>query len=645
MCLLIFFSGYKYSQEVTQEKVDEVINQGGISNLIKYIESNNLEAEVSKDYFKQLKISVKKSKTSLKLIATGKIPPEEAVFSGQSILNSFFEEYDFNQLLTSAIFAEDKALMDLALENGALISFKETLMAGLLEKSENIDFIIKNSPDPLYALVSIIRFGNKELREKYLQKYEKSLQGEHVLGFAAYNAVSSGDKENIQYFLNKIASLKDNKDIDQERLPYIYLEAARGAAETGDLNTLQQILPKIKTFESNLVNAAASEGNLHIVEFLFKHLKEENRLTEDDTNDALFGAAQGGHDKIINYAIKNGAKDFNQAQAHASKGGHLKLVKTFEKLGANNFEESFAKASTNGNVDLLEYLRLKLPEDTNLHTVFEKVTEDFDVNALEYLMDLGINDFEFLLIYSAENSNLKLINRAILNGAENFSVASTFLPNKFFEILLQLYSLQKINAEKQITLNKEDVCYNVELKQNIFFKFMPDLKKFSPHVKALKYFKENNQYSKKALLDLEQLLDNKKNSHLAQCKINPELINRISFKLCKKFQAANIDLQASLKKNDELVSLEDFSNNKKISELASQDSTVDLYIKILTNSQLRLPNTFTEHELFDSFKSTTGKKGCGFMNSWAYNALAGKDMLKPKVPSVINEGKLPNKAH
>src|SRR3989344_5466489 len=56
-----------------------------------------------------------------------------------------------------------------------------------------------------------------------------------------------------------------------------------------------------------------------------------------DVNSGMCGAAYGGHKKLVDLFIKNGANDWNCGMRGAAEGGHKELVDLFIKLGANNW--------------------------------------------------------------------------------------------------------------------------------------------------------------------------------------------------------------------------------------------------------------------------------------------------------------------
>ena len=128
-----------------------------------------------------------------------------------------------------------------------------------------------------------------------------------------------------------------------------YREVALGAAETGNLKCIQFALDNGADNYEKIIMICAKYGYLDIIEYIV-NIKGINMYQEIAEISAL-----NKHKNILEYALDRGVKDFRYIANNAAKSGDLNIVKYVVSKCAKYFQEIANYSAYCGYEDIMHY--------------------------------------------------------------------------------------------------------------------------------------------------------------------------------------------------------------------------------------------------------------------------------------------------
>lgn len=198
-------------------------------------------------------------------------------------------------------------------------------------------------------------------------------------------------------FKNKDRSWKDyyllTLHYDSKYFPNKVLEKA---TEKGHVDIIKLFLDnKAKLQGSRAIKIAAKNNNIEILNLLMPE------KYVDLQNDALEGAAEGGHEELIEKLINDGAgrsfRYMTRALTGAIKGRHLELVNKFGKV--SDWNEALVAAAFVGDMDLIN-MALRHAAD-NLPAALNGAAEGGHMNLVTYFIDFINSSVQYTQIGNA----------------------------------------------------------------------------------------------------------------------------------------------------------------------------------------------------------------------------------------------------
>lgn len=200
-----------------------------------------------------------------------------------------------------------------------------------------------------------VRRGYEILAKRYLEALEIEYQS-----FALSEALRDAARLGYLDILDWLLSFNPRQ---------VYL-AIDGAAEAGDIELVDRLLPQVSTRDLGPgIYSAARGGHRHILEQLFRlnsnrmcvavigaaHGNQRQLLAEfleqrpEYLNDALFGAATGGHWDLMEALIKDGAR-IDMGLSGAARGNQVEMAECLIQQGARS---SISQPAQYGSLDVV----------------------------------------------------------------------------------------------------------------------------------------------------------------------------------------------------------------------------------------------------------------------------------------------------
>ena len=123
-----------------------------------------------------------------------------------------------------------------------------------------------------------------------------------------------------------------------------YLSIVMEATIAGHITIIKKMLENMSELNQNyhtnacneVLNYAASDGNIKIITFIIGHAEVHN--TTLDYNWPMAFAAWHGHIDVVKFMIKCGANNFDQTLLYAKAIGHNSIVELMKTHGAKEIE-------------------------------------------------------------------------------------------------------------------------------------------------------------------------------------------------------------------------------------------------------------------------------------------------------------------
>ena len=176
--------------------------------------------------------------------------------------------------------------------------------------------------------------------------------------------------------------------------------------------------------ENDLVQAAAENGHLHVLQWL----KETLTVWRVDRN-VIYQAALRGHLAILQWLYESGREYFelwSEAMDGAAEGGHLECLKWLRSIGSYWNGATSDCAARSGDVNVLRYVIVNGCQYNRL-ILWECALKKGDLASLKYLLedtdvvtdeDLNFFDSDTLNTLAASGTTLETFLWAIKNGCE-----------------------------------------------------------------------------------------------------------------------------------------------------------------------------------------------------------------------------------
>ena len=286
------------------------------------------------------------------------------------------------------------------------------------------DYLLSHKLDAL--LIQYVRTGLKlndyqidkiatirDLRDKYAYNRLLRVDDHNELKKNEYSLLNPAQKEKYYEKMNDESKLKS-------------------AVNFGDLNKVRSIMDGKHTIEDldfikgNLVNRAASNGNLNVLKYFLeeKGIKPRSNLTtasvesgQLDVMKYLLG------DEVVDkegnvYKLKNGMKAYqidDEAVSKAAKSNRLDLVKYLVEKGAE-IGDAVSYAAGTGNLELVEYLIEKgaiIGDSAVYHAA-----ESNNLDLIKYLVKNGGKISDDAVSNAVGTGNLELVEYLVEKGAK-----------------------------------------------------------------------------------------------------------------------------------------------------------------------------------------------------------------------------------
>lgn len=123
-----------------------------------------------------------------------------------------------------------------------------------------------------------------------------------------------------------------------------YLSIVMEATIVGHITIIKKMLENMAELNRNyhtnacneVLNYAASDGNMKIITFIIGHAEIHNKIL--DYNWPMAFAAWHGHIDVVKFMIKCGANNFDQTLLYAKETGHGSIVEFMKTHGAKEIE-------------------------------------------------------------------------------------------------------------------------------------------------------------------------------------------------------------------------------------------------------------------------------------------------------------------
>ena len=187
--------------------------------------------------------------------------------------------------------------------------------------------------------------------------------GADDLGMGLYRACNQGNKEIVNYMINKGANY------------YSLSSACYG----GNKEIIDIIDKKGReTYNDGMANSC-EQGNKEIVEYMI-------HKGANDWNYGLRRACLGNSLEIVKIMIEKGGNNWNESLAFACCGGCIEIVKLMINMGATDFESGLKNACLHGHLKVVKYMIFKGAK--NLNKALKKVYNGLE-NSLNYNLYSG----------------------------------------------------------------------------------------------------------------------------------------------------------------------------------------------------------------------------------------------------------------
>lgn len=230
------------------------------------------------------------------------------------------------------------------------------------------------------------------------------------------------------------------------------------ASKYSTVNVLKYYLNSENKIDPDIIalgfSFASERGDLNLIKFYMEKYRKFIKI-----NDAMAYAARGGHRSIVEYFIRQGAKNWdkglefssegdkkdlirffvskgstnwNAGLIGAARGGSLSLIRAFEGKGADAWARAFNANASNDNasVPILEYLSSKGP--VNYNTSLTAASFNNKEAVVRYLRDHGAHDLNRAMITAVKNWNITIVVYLIMKGANDWNgglAAATYAGN------------------------------------------------------------------------------------------------------------------------------------------------------------------------------------------------------------------------
>lgn len=289
-------------------------------------------------------------------------------------------------------------------------------------------------PDLEELIAEIIAAGDYSLPEK--ETYIR-LAGEHdipILGAEKYGDVNELtfivanklDESKLFYFfqiskftyifihlgnLNRVDLLNKFLQLYPQLQEPILNNFMIGAAESGNVTLVTQLLELGANYYAAAVYRAASSGHIKIIHLLIDKLGV-------DFNHAMYTAAFNGHINIVYYMLAYGANNFDECLDAAVAHKYYNIINLMLLSGATDYDEALSTAAYHGYRDIIALLIQKGIKDYD-KALYRAAQGGFRDIVLD-MINHGATDVNYGLIGAALGGHLDIIKELMKRGATNF---------------------------------------------------------------------------------------------------------------------------------------------------------------------------------------------------------------------------------
>lgn len=182
--------------------------------------------------------------------------------------------------------------------------------------------------------------------------------------------------------------------------------------EKNDFRNARKAIRKGARVRKNNLYSAALRGSKKIVDYFLTHYSYELR---EGLGEGLKGAAQGGHEDLIEIFMKRGT-DVNYGLEGAAISNNKELIDFFLSKGATNWDQGLKGAVTGGNLDLVKFFFRKGASNRSL--LLKEASKNGRLNIVQFLLEGGDEDFDlskFELVGGSYDTDEAML-LAALNG-------------------------------------------------------------------------------------------------------------------------------------------------------------------------------------------------------------------------------------
>ena len=161
-----------------------------------------------------------------------------------------------------------------------------------------------------------------------------------------------GDERLVVMLINNPDVIEDRQfgGTEVQRKKKILNMVINEAAGGGHEKIVQMMIDEGADDFNSTMSEATGRGHEKIVQMMIDE-------GADDFYWMMSYAAGGGHEKIVQMMIDEGADDFNRAMTAAARGGHEKIVQMMIDEGADNFDEVMEEATKGGHEKIINLLK------------------------------------------------------------------------------------------------------------------------------------------------------------------------------------------------------------------------------------------------------------------------------------------------
>ena len=277
-------------------------------------------------------------------------------------------------------FKADTQVLDVSDLDCLLKTLRYWLLPELLSELEEVHIFVldpKNKPDVIQIL------NNFKTELPHVDKLLPLVAGnsEGKLCFAAGRGFHT--------LLDSLCRSAEVLEISNETIDW--QRVLISAAIEGKLSCLQFLHENGQPFSTSVPHAAAENGRLDCLEYVFNTLEAEDRVMR--TDEFFEAAAKGGHIHILRYLQeKFGVPEDDDPQqaiwCHAARAGHCDVMRF---LGENNFDfeatDVFAAAVEGGHIPALQYLinKLGVPDEDDALSMWNQAAEANHLDVMKFL--------------------------------------------------------------------------------------------------------------------------------------------------------------------------------------------------------------------------------------------------------------------